>query len=318
MNANRKRKRSPSPPDRSSTSTPAPNVNPLASRNPTLPLQPNGLANPSRDIFDPWNSVATGHQRAEQSLSRTTSWRDNRNIKLGKQFLGGLGGGERLYDTVGPGSKNYRNDGRKRNGGWERGASGLRTDGQKSIWESMRPKAETPKTPVAEDGEDTLIDGLDDTLEDQTEDLDDDQELQTKKPKKRIFSNLCIYVNGSTAPLISDHKLKHLLAEHGARISIALGRRTVTHVIVGTTSDLGGAGGGLAAGKIQKEITRVRGKGIKYVNAAWVIESIKAGKRLPEAPYSNTRLVTPSGQRNVLGMFKASKSCQSHDGKEKA
>ena len=251
-------------------------------------------------------------------MSRTIAWRDNRNFKLGKQFRSGLDGGERLYDTVGPGSKNYHEDGRKRNGGWERGASGLRTDGQKSILESMGSKANASNTPIAEEDEDTVIDGLRDAVADQTVKLEDEQELQIENPKKQIFHNLCIYVNGSTAPLISDHKLKHLLAEHGARMSIALGRRTVTHVIVGNTSDSGGAGGGLAAGKIQKEITRVRGKGIKYVSAEWVVESVKAGKRLPEAPYSNTRLVASSRQKSVLSMFTTSKPCQSQDGKEKA
>src|SRR5271156_3239297 len=40
----------------------------------------------------------------------------------------------------------------------------------------------------------------------------------------QIFSGLNIYLNGSTLPHISDHKLKHLLAQHGANISIAPGR----------------------------------------------------------------------------------------------
>ena len=251
-------------------------------------------------------------------MSRTIAWRDNRNFKLGKQFRSGLDGGERLYDTVGPGSKNYHEDGRKRNGGSERCASGLRTDGQKSILESLRPKVGSSDTPVAEEDEETLRDGLRDAVEDQTVNLDDEQELQTENSKKQIFRGLCIYVNGSTAPLISDHKLKHLLAEHGARMSVALGRRTATHVIVGNTSDSGGAGGGLAAGKIQKEITTIRGKGIKYVSAEWVVESVKAGKRLPEAQYSNTRLVASSRQKSVLSMFAASKPCQSQDGEGEA
>ena len=94
-----------------------------------------------------------------------------------------------------------------------------------------------------------------------------------KKPvrEKRIFDGLVIYLNGSTYPLISDHKLKHLLAEHGARVSIQLGRKEVTHVIIGTPSlsPRGGAGGGLAAGKMQKEIQKVGGCGIKYVGVKW-------------------------------------------------
>lgn len=84
---------------------------------------------------------------------------------------------------------------------------------------------------------------------------------------KQIFAGLCFYINGSTAPLISDHKLKHMLAAHGARHSIALGRRSVTHVILGTLSGNSGAGGGLAATKIQKEILRTGGKAVKFITA---------------------------------------------------
>lgn len=87
--------------------------------------------------------------------------------------------------------------------------------------------------------------------------------------EKQIFEGLCFYVNGSTAPLVSDHKLKHLLAAHGARHSIALGRRTVTHVILGTINANGGAGGGLAATKIQKEVARTGGKAVRYITVEW-------------------------------------------------
>jgi hypothetical protein len=70
--------------------------------------------------------------------------------------------------------------------------------------------------------------------------------------------------------MVSDHKLKQLLATYGASHSIALGRRTVTHVILGKINAKGvGAGGGLAASKIQKEITRTGGKAVKFVNAEW-------------------------------------------------
>jgi hypothetical protein len=92
--------------------------------------------------------------------------------------------------------------------------------------------------------------------------------------KRGIFDSLTIYVNGSTSPLISDHKLKYLLAEHGAKISIHLGRRQVTHVILGNPCGRAGgtgAGGGLAATKIQKEIKRTGGCGIRYVSVEWYI-----------------------------------------------
>lgn len=107
-------------------------------------------------------------------------------------------------------------------------------------------------------------------------------DIEPKPSKRGIFDGLVVYVNGSTLPSISDHKLKHLLAENGAKISIHLGRRQVTHVIVGqpcgkeNAAVLGidrtsrpGAGGGLAASKIQKEIKRVGGCGIKYVGVEW-------------------------------------------------
>jgi len=91
-------------------------------------------------------------------------------------------------------------------------------------------------------------------------------------PKRGIFDGLTIYINGSTAPSISDHKLKYILAEHGAKISIHLSRRQLTHVILGNPCGRAGsigAGGGLAATKIQKEIKRTGGCGIRYVSVQW-------------------------------------------------
>jgi hypothetical protein len=89
-----------------------------------------------RTFFDPWNSSSTGHQRAENRLSGSTSWRASRNLKLSEQYKGGLGGGgKRVADSVGAGSANFGKDGRKENGGWEKGAPGLRTGGQKSLVE---------------------------------------------------------------------------------------------------------------------------------------------------------------------------------------
>jgi hypothetical protein len=111
-------------------------------------------------------------------------------------------------------------------------------------------------------------------------------------PPPQIFSGLNIYLNGSTLPHISDHKLKRLLAQHGANISIALGRRTVTHVIL---SDKGR----LAAGKIQKEVTKIGGKGVKFVGVRWVLDSIEKGRRQPESQYEVVRLAM-KGQRSVL------------------
>ena len=224
-----------------------------------------------------------------------------------------------MPDAVGAGSEQFGRDGRdggRVNGVWESRSGGPRNESQKSIWESFKGRRHPP---VEEEGEGEALkepDCLDrpkhhgDDTQEEEQQREKDREQDTK-PDKPIFRNLCIYVNGSTAPLISDHKLKHLLAKHGATLSIALGRRSVTHVIVGNAVSKGGAGGGLAGNKIQKEIARVRGKGIKYVSAEWVIESIKAGRRLNEAQFSNISLVAPSGQKSVLGMFKSVKPGQS-------
>ncbi len=75
------------------------------------------------------------------------------------------------------------------------------------------------------------------------------------------------YLNGiTTSAQISDHKLKRLLVENGGRISIHLGRKEVTHVILGRASNRTRSGleGTLAATKRQKEIRR-RGSSVKYV-----------------------------------------------------
>lgn len=106
-------------------------------------------------------------------------------------------------------------------------------------------------------------------LDRETDFDNDNDDSSTKLQEKQIFEGLCFYVNGSTAPLVSDHKLKHLLSMHGAQHSIVLGRRTVTHVILGVVNGNGGAGGGLAASKLQKEIARTRGKAVKYVTVEW-------------------------------------------------
>lgn len=85
-----------------------------------------------------------------------------------------------------------------------------------------------------------------------------------------IFDGLVIYVNGSTLPLVSDHKLKQLLAQNGAHTSLHLARRRVTHVILGQPGAVGrGAGGGLAGGKLEREVRRVGGCGVKYVGVEW-------------------------------------------------
>jgi hypothetical protein len=234
-----------------------------------------GVAQPARHIFDPWNSSSTGHQRAENRLAGSTSWRDSRTLKLNAQYHGGLAGGERVADTVGAGSENFGKDGRKANGEWVNGASGLRSKGQKSLWEIVQKidssgGGKNKDNTNTYDGDEPLDNStvLPPSFQPTNTQLSSDRG-QESKTENQIFRNLCMYINGSTAPLISDHKLKYLLTKHGAHMSFALGRRSVTHVIVGKTYVNGGTGGGLAGSKIQKEVARVGGKGIKYVNVEW-------------------------------------------------
>ena len=120
-------------------------------------------------------------------------------------------------------------------------------------------------------------------------------------PPPQIFRNLTIYLNGSTSPLISDHKIKQLFVTHGGSVSLALSRRTVTHVILGVGGEK--STGGLAAGKIQKEIRKVRGEAVKYVTAQWVVDSVKAGRRMGEGRYVPSNLgIGGRGQRCVGGV----------------
>ncbi|KAJ5084243.1 hypothetical protein NUU61_008822 [Penicillium alfredii] len=133
-----------------------------------------------------------------------------------------------------------------------------------------------------------------------------------------IFAGITVFINGSTLPQISDHKLKHLLVAHGAHVSIAMARKTVTHVIVGqpnsgpststavrTGGGIGvGAGGGFAARKLQQEIARGGWKSVKVVGVDWALESIKAERRLAESRFAVLH-VAAKGQKSVAGMFGA-------------
>ncbi|KXT13905.1 hypothetical protein AC579_2630 [Pseudocercospora musae] len=321
-----------------------------------MPYNAPTAAKPTKAIFDPFNSSATGHQRADNTLSGSTSWRDSRHKKLREQFSAGAGGGKRVSDTVGAGSLDFGKDGRSENGGWEIGAAGLRNGGQQSIWESMkvskdegdidRPakrikteKTESqprptsvvnPFTPFRKpDGKmresswpsscveyspsdflspiDPIATPEQAHAEDCEAELADEEaegDVDISQPiLPQIFNNLCFYINGCTAP-VSDHKLKHMISIHGGNMSIALGRRTVTHVVLGKPNANGsGCGGGLAGSKIHKEITQMRGKSVKFITADWVTESIKAGKRLPESRFEAMKLA-PKGVANISTMFK--------------
>ncbi|KAI8962854.1 hypothetical protein F5Y11DRAFT_347048 [Daldinia sp. FL1419] len=261
--------------------------------------------------FDSWNSSSTGHQRAENHLGRSTGWRQSRNLKLTSQFKGGPGGGSRVSDTVGTGSKD-----------WDPKLEALVTPELRSRAKcsvrDMLAKPGTMATSISSftsrapepsskpDDERSSGPTAEEKLMTQRKTEDEAREAEKAQPR-RLFDGVVVYINGSTHPLISDHKLKHVLAENGAKTSIHLGRRQVTHVILGRpTGGPRGAGGGLAGGKLQKEIQKVGGCGVKFVGVEWVLESIKAGKRLPEARFSNLK-VASKGQQSIYGLYSTPK-----------
>ncbi|EDN10949.1 BRCA1 C Terminus domain-containing protein [Histoplasma capsulatum] len=312
--------------------------------------------------FDPWNSVSTGHQRAEHSRSSSPGWQEVLSRKLGKQFRdttgrgGGCGGTDSEWDWVSSdqyddirrreerigdirnlmgGVKKRRLDvqGRpdtectterdkihcaitKGNGTLVLGDPG--SERQKNCPAVHRDQAQnTPDTagsgrkvepiksctPAASELETVFSSSVPKSI--QTKLHMTPQPEFPGSTSKGIFANLTIYVNGSTYPLISDHKLKHLLVSNGANVTFALARRTATHVILGRPNNNrneSGAGGGLAATKLQREIQRVGGKGLKFVGVEWVLESVKAGCRLPEARFAALHMA-PDKQRSVLSMF---------------
>ncbi|TLD28577.1 hypothetical protein PspLS_03606 [Pyricularia sp. CBS 133598] len=296
--------------------------------------------------FDPWNAVSLGHQRSE--TNGPLGWRESRAAKLGGQFRAGYrgGGGERVSDAVGRGSKDFderlgavvsgdararaacsvvdmlRRPGAMKDGGDVAGRSTAMSSSSSPSISSLSTRypiiAPLPKLAASEDKQpdtdlpspSTYISEVTIATDKQTE-APQKQENQKpeKKPRSGIFDGLVIYVNGSTHPLISDHKLKHVLAENGARMTIHLGRRQVTHVILGCpaassaqSKGISGAGGGLAAGKLEREIRRVGGCGVKFVGVEWILESVKAGRRLPEARFVGLKMA-PGGQQSVYDTF---------------
>ena len=283
---------------------------------PPLPKAPQ----PTRVFFDPFNSSSRGHQYAENRLAGSTSWRDSRKYKLGHQFKDRTGGGgqKHLSDLVGAGSEHFEN-GRKGNRDWEVGTPGLREKGCQDI----RGLLGTSGKRAREDGGNDAAEKRRRTDSEPARSEDQDEQatcaadaayvatsttaIHTEEETKelpQIFRGLTMYLNGSTMPLVSDHRLKHLWVQHGGNASIALGRRTVTHVILGEK----GTGGGLAATKIQKENTTVRGKGVKYVSVQWVLDSIDKGIRQPESRYVAAGVkdkLGGSGQPSVATLFRA-------------
>ncbi|KAF7555612.1 hypothetical protein G7046_g6523 [Stylonectria norvegica] len=254
-------------------------------------------ASPEHDAsFDPWNSSSTGHQRPEHRPG--IGWRESRNKKLNGQFRAGDSGGERMSDTWGAGSED-----------WDEKHKALvpkavRERAQRSVMDMLvRPgkmQESLGNGGVSVDGIAHGATGEEMRMEMRRK---EDEDREAGRGSRGIFDGVVVYVNGSTFPLVSDLKLKQLLTENGAQMSLHLGRRRVTHVVLGRPAGAGmGAGGGLAGSKVDKEIKRTGGCAVKFVGAEWVLESIKAGKRLPEARFSNMK-VAPKGQGSVYGLY---------------
>lgn len=286
-------------------------------------MPPTRAPEPTRTCFDPFNSSSTGHQRAENRVTGSASWRESRARKLAHQFSDSSGGGgvERLSGLVEAGKEDLGKDGRKENGSWEVGALASRERGWQDIRGLMEGNKKRKNEELFKDSNGyckrqkaSPMDKIDESIT-RTRPLPVSSQASIEPPSQipgprvytppkstpeatptepQIFRSLTLYLNGSTyASGISDHKLKSLFVQHGGSLSIALGRRTVTHVVLGSIV------GGLAAGKIQKEVAKVGGKGVKYVTAQWVVDSVQCGKRLPESGYRAVHIAM-KGQGSVL------------------
>ncbi|KAJ6134352.1 hypothetical protein N7523_000674 [Penicillium sp. IBT 18751x] len=276
---------------------------------PKFPNRPRPPSPQNHRIFDSWNSSSTGHQRAD-GKEQTITWRDLRTDKLGRQFKTGhcdeSSGSSMAFDgTCGSSPEEQRGEWRwvdeeeaKRAklgvidirsfmGVSKRKASAPETDieiegkKQKVNTSHAAPYAPVPscttsistsKPPIDRPSNLATSTLLSTSLSTSTSisTTDPISTTDSTRPQSRIFAGTTVYVNGSTMPQISDHRLKHLLVSHGARISTFMARKTVSHIIIGQPSSTSsGAGGGLSARKLQQEIERGGWKGIKIVGVDW-------------------------------------------------
>ncbi|PYH41858.1 uncharacterized protein BP01DRAFT_348048 [Aspergillus saccharolyticus JOP 1030-1] len=288
-----------------------------------LKFKPN--PQPRARYFDVFNSASTGHQVADGG-SRGREWRITRHEKLARQF------GSRDGDcTSSPAYHGYLVKGRDGDAGgdedagrgewpWTTTTTTPISTGQMDIRNMLGGQVRKRVHAAAASDELSAIElkkaklqsaatlsykpSIQTTTEPVEQVIPSPKTLspysQNERTSKAIFTSLIIHINGQTTPLISDHALKRLLTTQGATLSLTLSRK-ITHVIIGVPNagpGNGGAGGGLAATKIQKEIQRGGWKGVKVVTVQWVLDSIQAGKRLSEARYA---VQLGGKQRSVLG-----------------
>lgn len=250
--------------------------------------------------FDPWSTSSTGHQVGDSAQSK--AYRTLRQEKLARQF--GEGRGDCTWSEgksgvlergawveevggdckKGGGARGMGRDSRQRDIRGMFGVSKLgtattaTTQGQQQGKKDAQEKKEELED--TSDNNSIIITTTKDTSIVSPEPEPQPQSTIHLPPKDeypQIFTTLTIYINAPSHPLLSDHKLKHILTLHGATVSLSLSRR-VTHVIVGRPNTrLGsgggasGAGGGLAGGKLQREIARAGWKGWKVVFVEWYV-----------------------------------------------
>ncbi|KAJ5660229.1 hypothetical protein N7507_006680 [Penicillium longicatenatum] len=283
-------------------------------------------------IFDSWNSSSTGHQRHQAGYAGTAIWRDTRALKLERQLRSGdclreedhvPSSRSRAFDgTCGSHDQEHDQPDKKDtsiNGAgewrWVSDAEAKRSQlgvrdirsfmgvGKRCAGDEIRTIEKKQKVishaPSMSPGDRAVSKSV---INIPTRPSAD----PSTKPSN-IFVGTTVFINGSTLPLISDHRLKRLLVDHGAQISIHMARKTVSHVIIGQPNATSnettfGAGGGLSARKLQQEIARGGWKGVRVVGVEWVLESINAGKRLAESRFAVLN-VAPKGQQSIAGIF---------------
>ncbi|KAJ5637323.1 hypothetical protein N7490_007202 [Penicillium lividum] len=281
-------------------------------------------------IFDAWNSASTGHQRAKGAYAGTATWRDTRSLKLERQFRSGdclreedhvPSSRARAFDGIcTPHTDDKAQDRNDVNGSGEwrwvsdveakrsqLGVQDIRSFMGVGKRKSNDEMLQRTKKMKVDSGAELRANGADDRVKANLASISRAPNADPSSMNSSIFLGATVFINGSTLPLISDHKLKRLLVEHGAQISIHMARKSVSHVIIGQPNAISneaalGAGGGLSARKFQQEIARGGWKGVKIVGVEWILESIKAGKRLAESRFVVMN-VAPKGQQSVAGMF---------------
>ncbi|KAJ5733405.1 hypothetical protein N7493_002191 [Penicillium malachiteum] len=296
------------------------------------------LSPQNHKIFDSWNSASTGHQRAQSGYAGSSGWRDTRSLKLERQFNGGdclrekdhaPAARSRAFDgTCGSDSDSEDKKMTSVNGHeewrWVSDAEAMRSQIQvRDIRHFMGVGKRKASDEIGKGDKKLKVEAGDEqsakpksseiipsTRSNSTTDEPRSIPLSNLEsaPNIKIFAGMTVFINGSTLPLISDHKLKQLLVKYGAKISIYMARKTVSHVIIGqsntdkVTENGLGAGGGLSARKLQQEIARGGWKGVKIVSVDWALESIKAGKRLAEFRFAVLN-VAQKGQQSISGLF---------------